>query len=182
MRVAARRNKVERMSYRDTVADLFRHQTWADAAMWTAVMASPAAMIDAAIQDRLVHIHLVQRVYLQGWEAREFDPAIPPFADAASRMRWGYEYHQAVTPFIEALDADRLDDAFPLPWAEIVEQSLGRPSAPGDTGRDAAAGSDAQHLSPWPDCHPHARTGRRTGRHRLHPVGVLGKPAASWPA
>jgi len=118
------------MSYRDTVADLYRHQAWADAAMWSAVMASPAALTDAVIQDRLVHIHLVQRVYLQGWEGREFDPTIPAFDDARSRMRWGHEYHQAVTPFIEGLGADRLDEAFPLPWGEIVEQSLGRPPGP----------------------------------------------------
>jgi len=45
-------------------------------------------------------------------------------------MRWGHEYHQAVTPFIEGLGADRLDEAFPLPWGEIVEQSLGRPPGP----------------------------------------------------
>ena len=118
------------MSYRDTVADLYRHQTWADAAMWKAVLASPAAMTDAAIQDRLVHIHLVQRVYLQGWQgshvrSRRFRRSPMP----RRVMRWGYEYHQAATPFIEALEADRLDEAFPLPWTEIVEQSLGRPRA-----------------------------------------------------
>jgi uncharacterized damage-inducible protein DinB len=118
------------MSYRDTVADLYRHQAWADAAMWSAVMASPAAMTDEAIQDRLVHIHLVQRVYLQGWQGREFDPAIPAFTDAASRLRWGHEYHQAAAPFVEGLGADRLDEAFPLPWAGIIEQSLGRPPGP----------------------------------------------------
>jgi uncharacterized damage-inducible protein DinB len=118
------------MSYRDAIADLYRHQAWADAATWSAVMASPAAMTDAAIQDRLGHIHLVQRIYLQGWQGREFDPATPPFADAASRMRWGREYHQAVRPFVEGLDAARLDGAFRLPWGEMIEQSLGRPAGP----------------------------------------------------
>jgi uncharacterized damage-inducible protein DinB len=170
------------MSYRDTIADLLRHQTWADAAAWTAVMASPSAMTDAAIQDRLVHIHLVQHVYLQGWQARAFDPTIPPFADATSRMRWGYEYHRAVTPFIEALDADRLDQAFPLPWTEIVEQSLGRPPGPVKV---------VETLMQVP---LHSTYHRGQIATRMRELGgepaatdfilwvFLGKPAASWPA
>ena len=170
------------MSYRDTVVDLYRHQAWADATMWSAVMASTAATTDAAIQERLAHIHLVQRVYLQGWQGREFDPTIPAFVDAASRMRWGHEYHQAATPFIEALDADRLDEVFPLPWAAIVEQSLGRPPCPVTL---------VETLLQIPSHSTHHRGQIAT---RLREIGgeppitdfimwaFTGKPAASWPA
>ena len=170
------------MSYRDTVVELYRHQAWADAAMWSAVMASAVATTDAVIQERFAHIHLVQRVYLQGWQGAEFDPTIPAFVDAASRMRWGHEYHQAVARFIEPLDADQLDEPFAMPWAAIVEQSLGRPPGPVTL---------VETLLQIPSHSTHHRGQIAT---RLREIGgeppitdfimwvVIGKPVAAWPA
>ena len=145
-------------------------------------MASTAATTDAAIQERLAHIHLVQRVYLQGWQGAEFDPSTPALPAAASRMRWGRAYHDAVMPFVEALDADRLDALFPLPWAAIVEQSLGRPPCPVTL---------VETLQQIPSHSTHHR-GQIAAR--LREIGgeppitdfimwaVIGKPAAAWPA
>ena len=170
------------MSYRDAVVDLYRHQSWADAAVWRAVMACPAAMTDAAVQDRLAHIHLVQRVYLQGWQATEFDPVVPAFADAASRMRWGHEHHQAVTPFIEALDADRLDEAFPLPWSEMIEKNLGRPPAPVKL-------VETLLQVPMHSTYHRGQIATRMRELGCEPAATdfilwvfVGKPAAEWPA
>ena len=170
------------MSYRDTVVDLYRHQAWADATMWSAVMASTVATADTATQERLVHIHLVQRVYLQGWQGRRVRSDDSGVLDAASRMRWGHEYHEAVTPFIEALDADRLDEVFPLPWAAIVEQSLGRPPCP------------VTLVETMLQIPSHSTHHRGQIAARLREIGgeppitdfimwaVIGKPVAAWPA
>ncbi len=170
------------MSYRDTVVDLYRHQAWADATMWSAVLASTVATTDATIQERFAHIHLVQRVYLQGWQGDEFDPSTPVFPNAMARMRWGLEYHDAVLPFVEALDSDRLEETFPLPWAAIVEQGLGRAPCPVTL---------VETMLQIPSHSTHHRGQIAT---RLREIGgeppitdfimwaFTGKPAASWPA
>lgn len=170
------------MSYRDTVVDLYRHQNWADAVAWKAALSFPAALSDPGILDRFAHIHLVQRVYLQGWQRTEFDPSIPAFADVAARMRWGYDYHQAVTPFIETLDAARLDEAFPLPWAEIVEKSLGQPPGP-------VILVETLLQVPFHSTYHRGQIATRMRDLGGEPAATdfilwvfLGKPAASWPA
>ncbi len=47
--------------------DLYGHQIWADAEHWRAIGAHPVAAQDAAIKNRLHHIHLVQHGFL--WAA-----------------------------------------------------------------------------------------------------------------
>jgi uncharacterized damage-inducible protein DinB len=170
------------MSYHDTMVDLYRHQAWADAMMWSAVMASTGATADAAIQERFAHIHLVQRVYLQGWQGAEFDPTIPAFANAGARMRWGLEYHGSVMRFVEALDAAQFEAPFPLPWAAIVEQGLGR------------APSRVRLVDTLLQIPSHSTHHRGQIATRLREVGgeppstdfimwaFIDKPSASWPA
>ena len=52
----------------DVLQELYRHQAWADAAHWRAVMASEAARGDADLKARLIHIHGVQQVWLGRWQ------------------------------------------------------------------------------------------------------------------
>ena len=51
----------------EQVRDLYRHMEWADAEMWRAVLVCPAACADAAMLERLHHIHLVQHAFLFVW-------------------------------------------------------------------------------------------------------------------
>ena len=44
--------------------DLYAHQAWADAEHWNAIGAHPAAREDAAIHQRLHHLHFVQHAFL----------------------------------------------------------------------------------------------------------------------
>ena len=124
------------MSRLGAVGDLYRHQAWADAAIWRAVAASDAAWNDAVIQDRLGHAHLVEWLFLQGWQGSAIAAHLQTFPDAASRMKWGRAYHDLVPTFLATLDADHLERPFALPWAAMIEQSLGRAPDPvtlGDT-------------------------------------------------
>src|SRR5512139_289992 len=49
------------------LADLNRHMAWADATVWSAVLACDAAHADARIRELLYHIHMVQRAFLRTW-------------------------------------------------------------------------------------------------------------------
>jgi uncharacterized damage-inducible protein DinB len=118
------------MNLAQTVTDLYRHQAWADAAIWSAVIAHAPAAGDAIIQERLGHIHLVQWLFLQAWQGSELDAPTRTFTNAAARLAWGRSYHEAVTGFVTAVNTDRLEQRFALPWAGMVEESLGFPPGP----------------------------------------------------
>lgn len=53
----------------DLLQDLYRHQHWADAQVWSAVHHFPAAHEDADLRARLMHLHGVQQLWLARWEA-----------------------------------------------------------------------------------------------------------------
>lgn len=44
--------------------DMFRHQEWADAELWTALAGHPPARDDEALRRRLHHLHQVQRAFV----------------------------------------------------------------------------------------------------------------------
>ena len=97
--------------------DLYRHMEWADAEAWRAVLATPAAETDAALREKLLHIHSVQRGFLTVWSGnkpkwRELDS----FADNRELMEWGRAYYSELYPFLEQLDESRLDGAMIMPW------------------------------------------------------------------
>jgi len=48
------------MTFEAAIDDLIQHMEWADALVWTTVMASPAAASNDAIRDRLHHLHHTQ--------------------------------------------------------------------------------------------------------------------------
>ena len=64
--------------------DFFGHQSWADAEHWRAIEAHPSAAADAAIQTRLHHIHMVQRVFLWAVGDRAAGFAVTKPGDFAS--------------------------------------------------------------------------------------------------
>ncbi len=110
-----------------TLTDLYRHMEWADAAVWTSAFASEKGRTDTKLREYLFHLHLVQRAFLLLWrnEWREAQP--PPFDDAQSLMDWGRDYYGEVFAHLETLDDEKISGPAPMmPWANMVEQQLGR--------------------------------------------------------
>jgi len=69
---------------------LMRHMAWADAEVWRAVLAHPAAAADASTKGRLHHIHLVQWAYLQVWRNEPVAMGEQDsFGDLADIRDWG---------------------------------------------------------------------------------------------
>ncbi|MBS1788075.1 MAG: DinB family protein [Acidobacteria bacterium] len=109
-----------------TILDLFAHMQWADAAVWKAVLALPAATEDAKLQEVLYHLHVVQRAFLKAWRGESFEDGFPKFSDARSLQDWARGYYAEVNTHLDNLDEDSLKQPMPLPWAAMVEKRFGR--------------------------------------------------------
>lgn len=99
--------------------DLFGHQFWADAEAWSALGAHPPARDDAAIRNRLHHIHLVQRVFM--WAVRHDGAPFalstaadyPSFDDLRAYARAS---HAEIQQMLDTIGDARLGEPVTIPW------------------------------------------------------------------
>jgi uncharacterized damage-inducible protein DinB len=113
----------------DLFRELYDHMEWADAKVWRSVLACHRSEGDAALRDRLVHIHTVQHAFLSIWrgEAPDFRESFDGLRDVA---QWGREYYGEVRPHLaEVADTD-LDRIVIMPWAEMLSAVFGRKPDP----------------------------------------------------
>jgi uncharacterized damage-inducible protein DinB len=110
----------------DTLIDLYRHMEWADAAVWTALLASEKAEADQKLRNYFYHLHLVQRAFLRVWRGEPREAPYPTFVDARSLMSWGRSYYGEAFAHLANVGDDILSRPMSLPWATMVEQRLGR--------------------------------------------------------
>ncbi len=115
----------------DLFRDLFRHEAWADAEHWRAIEANPAAAADAAIRERLNHIHIVQRWYLTLFRGNPMsaDEAMRPIASRDELLNSFRCYHEGMRGLLEQMPVERLDEivelaAKPNPIAVSVRDAL----------------------------------------------------------
>lgn len=108
---------------RDELVQLFTHMEWADSLIWNSVGSTEAAQRDRAVMERLHHVHVVQRIYLQMWlgepsRGRE----LSTFADLAEVQRWARDYYRDLWEFVGRLNIDTMTRAVEFPWADqLVE-------------------------------------------------------------
>jgi uncharacterized damage-inducible protein DinB len=101
------------------LSDLYGHQTWADAEHWRAIEAHPSAATDAAIRDRLHHIHLVQRAFrwIVGTRQPMFEATKPSdFATLAELKAYARSYHEEICRFLATVSDERLGDKIDISW------------------------------------------------------------------
>jgi uncharacterized damage-inducible protein DinB len=108
--------------------DLYRHMEWADALVWQAVFAREEARKDERLRELFYHLHLVQCAWLRAWRSEPYEP-FPTFSDLHALMDWGRSYYKEIFLHLENQTADGMSKTMKLPWAEIVEQELGRQPA-----------------------------------------------------
>lgn len=115
-----------------SLPDLYRHQEWADATVWRAVVALGSD--DQRVRDLLYHIHLVQHAYIGMWrgDAPSFREA-SSFADLGAILRWGRDAHAKMAPLVESLSPEAAK-TIAIPWTEIVEKQFGRKVGPVTAG------------------------------------------------
>ncbi len=165
-----------------TLRDLYRHMEWADASVWTAVLASEGGRADARLRDNLYHLHVVQRAFQRVWRNEPRETPYPTFDDALSLMLWGRTYYPEASAFLETLTDDELSRPMPMPWAGMVKQRLGR--APEVTTIGETALQVALHT-----LHHRAQISARLREVGGQPPLVdyiawvwLGRPVADWPS
>jgi uncharacterized damage-inducible protein DinB len=99
--------------------DFYGHQVWADAEHWRAIEAHPPAARDAAITNRLHHIHMVQRVFLWAVGDRASGFALTKaedFRSLADLKGYAREYHDDIVYFLENVTDARLEEPIAMPW------------------------------------------------------------------
>jgi uncharacterized damage-inducible protein DinB len=111
----------------DVLRDLLRHMEWADAAVWRAALAHPAAARDPRLQHLLLHLHGVQRAFLRMWTSEPLAfPKTDDFADIAAIQAWSHSYYAELAAFLDTLDDSGLTRIIDMPWLAEFEQRTGR--------------------------------------------------------
>ena len=109
--------------------EMARHMAWADATVWSAVLAAPHAAGDAKIVDTLHHIHLVQHHFLQAWTRTQFAVRHRnEFATPEDINAWGIEARRGVLSFVEQVSAGELAQEMRMPWATFFEAQAKQPA------------------------------------------------------
>lgn len=111
----------------ETLQELFRHMEWADALVWTAVLARPEAIADATLKERLYHIHMVQRAFLKVWQDEPLKlPDTADFPDPKSLLGWARENYTEFNEYTGNLTGMDLERPIVMPWIRMFEARLGR--------------------------------------------------------
>ena len=88
---------------------LYAHMEWADALLWTEVMARPGSSSDHFMRESLHHMHMVQKAYLSGFEERPADlKELTAFPDLGAVLAWGREFYPAMRGYLAGLSQEAL--------------------------------------------------------------------------
>jgi uncharacterized damage-inducible protein DinB len=117
------------MTQKEILADLFRHIEWADAAVWKAVIAHPAAAADRRVLGLFHHLHVAQYSFARLWHGEPREPPYPEFTEARPMMEWGRAWFPRAYAFLDATDAGSLSGPMVVPWSSMIEKRFGRPPA-----------------------------------------------------
>ena len=112
----------------DALRDLLNHMEWADASVWRALLAHPPAGTDKRIRDLLVHVHGVQRAFLQMWTSSgplSF-PTIEPGADLTTIQAWASAYYVELAAACARFDGADLTRPIEMPGLGPYEERMGR--------------------------------------------------------
>lgn len=105
---------------------LLGHCEWADAEVWAAVRSGSE---DAALREKLHHLHLVQWTYLQIWQGVGVQPAeLGAFPTAASLQDWVRQFYRELTSYLGGIGGGVTSEIVRFPWADRVAQRFGRSS------------------------------------------------------
>ncbi len=165
----------------EQIRDLYRHMEWADATVWTAVLAHPEAASDGKILGVFHHLHLTQHAFLRVWLGEPRNAPYPNFTEALPMMEWGREWFPRAFSYLKEVTDETLAGQMPVPWASLVGRKIGRPPS------DTTLGDTMMQVS------MHSQYHRGQVNTRLRELGGdppmvdyiawiwQGRPGAEWP-
>lgn len=102
------------------------HMEWADARVWSAILAVDEARDDPRLRDRLRHLHETQQQYLTLWTGRP--PRSAESADSlAAVYEWAQPFYAAARSFLDATGAEAMAETVSGVFAERMQHYLGPP-------------------------------------------------------
>lgn len=111
----------------ETLRELYRHMEWADAKLWTAVLARHDEADVDSLKERLYHIHMVQRAFLKVWQGDKLNPvAADSFPDLRSLLGWARENYSELNEYLGDFSEMDLETPVIMPWIAMFEKRLGR--------------------------------------------------------
>jgi uncharacterized damage-inducible protein DinB len=123
------------VTYRDHLAGLMQQMAWADAYIWTTVLASPVAAGDARLLATFHHLHLTQHLFRQAWTSEPIHIRDrTEFSTAADLAEFGRDANLKTQSFIKSMEPAAFDDEFREPWTGQFEARFRRPAAPHTLG------------------------------------------------
>ena len=112
--------------------DLYRHQEWADAVVWRAVLASDAAQSDERIHKLLGHLHMTQRAFTMLWNGEDTSVLrnwqLPSLRDVLQLARENHERMFAFTRGEHDVNA-----VMEIAWADYYAKRKAAPTTLADT-------------------------------------------------
>lgn len=141
-----------------SLRELYSHMEWADARVWSVILGAERASNDEVVKKKLVHIHLVQRVFLNTWTNQPWEaPNFQDIPNLAAVWRWANPYYAEVKKFFASVDHAAV--------AGVIRetdraQSGRRPHLP-ERWRQRGAGDEPFHPPSWTAQYPVARAWRR---------------------
>lgn len=164
------------------IRDLYAHMEWADSSVWQAVLKSPDAAADQNMRDRLQHIHMTQKAFLQVWTKQPLDHYQQlKFDSMAELYAWIGPYYPEARRFLSAVQPSQFTEPGPVPWAKYFVPA----------GREAGMTTLGETLFQLTS---HTTYHRGQVNTRLRELGAepplvdyiawlwLGRPAAAWPS
>src|SRR5438105_3033393 len=110
----------------DQFQGLATHMEWADAQVWSAVLATPQMHTDAFTRERLYHLHMVQRLYLQIWREKPVEiREASTFKELSEIQSWSRDYYVSVRKYLDSADAKMVDRRIEFPWAQHLVERFG---------------------------------------------------------
>ncbi|HYH08047.1 MAG TPA: DinB family protein [Thermoanaerobaculia bacterium] len=110
----------------ESARDLLAHMQWADAEIWRAIHATPNATEDERLMKLVMHLHAVQRAFLNMWTNVATEPEkLYAKRDAATLLEWARTYYAEAEVFVTGGES-RLGETVHMPWLAGYEKQLGR--------------------------------------------------------
>lgn len=112
------------------IQELFQHMYWADGLVCNSVL-KLSDPNDSRLKELLYHIHSVQHAYLRIWLHQPLDlPKATDFEKILDVSKWGREYYDNLWEYFDKIDGSSLEDIVILPWANRIEELLGKSPSP----------------------------------------------------
>ena len=104
----------------------FQHMDWADATVWTTVLAAPAATADVHLAKTLFHIHETHHAFLNAWEGKPLERfKYESFDSLKSIHHWGLAFYAKLPGFMDSVSDENINEPCVLPWAKYFGRALG---------------------------------------------------------